>query len=117
MVGGWELGARTGVSAGGGTCATGTPAELKRGCVGGRVVEVEVFGDAEPSLTSIRDLNGVMSVSVEERGQAQLVVVRVEAGAELTSSVLSALGELRLGRVATREPTLEDAYVELVSNT
>jgi ABC-2 type transport system ATP-binding protein len=112
-----ELCDRIAVIADGRIVATGTPAELKRGVVGGRVMEVEVFGDAEPSLASIRDLTGVMSVSVEERGQAQLVVVRVEAEAELTSSVLSVLGGLRLGRVATREPTLEDAYVELVSNT
>lgn len=111
-----ELCNRIAVIADGRIVAQGTPTELKRGVVSGRVIEVEVFGNAEPTLNGIRALSGVSSVSLEERGQAQLVVVRVIIGAEVTSSVLSALGGLRLGRVATREPTLEDAYVELVSN-
>jgi ABC-2 type transport system ATP-binding protein len=112
-----ELCDRIAVIAGGLIVAEGTPAELKRGVVDGRVVEVEVFGDAEPLLADIRALAGVSSVNLEERGQAQLVVVRAEAGAEVTSAALARLGGLRLGRVATREPTLEDAYVELVRAT
>jgi ABC-2 type transport system ATP-binding protein len=31
--------------------------------------------------------------------------------------VLSCLDGVRVGRVVSREPTLEDAYVELVSST
>ena len=112
-----ELCDRIAVIADGQIVAQGTPHELKRGVVEGRVVEVEVFGDAQPVLTDVRALVGVTSVSVEERGQAQLVVVRSDAAAEVTSSVLACLGGLRLGRVATREPTLEDAYVELVNGT
>jgi ABC-2 type transport system ATP-binding protein len=34
---------------------------------------------------------------------------------EVTQSVLGRLGDTRVGRVSSREPTLEDAYVELVS--
>jgi len=110
-----ELCNRIAVIADGRIVAQGTPSELKKGVVSGRVVEIEVFGDAEASLKGLRALSGVISVSVEERGQAQLVVVRVDVGAEVTSAILTHLGGLRLGRVATREPTLEDAYVELVS--
>ena len=110
-----ELCDRIAVIAAGEIVAQGTPQELKRGVVEGRVVEVEVFGDAQSVLDDVRALAGVTSVSVEERGQAQLVVVRSDAGAEVTSSVLAALAGQRLGRVATREPTLEDAYVELVN--
>ena len=43
-----------------------------------------------------------------------LLVVRTDAAATATSGVLAALGGLSVGRVSTREPTLEDAYVELV---
>ena len=112
-----ELCDRIAVIAGGQIVAQGTPKELKQGVVSGRVVEVEVFGDAEASLEGLRALTGVISVSLEERDQAQLVIVRVDVGAEVTSTILTHLGELRLGRVATREPTLEDAYVQLVSGT
>ena len=112
-----ELCNRIAVIADGRIVAQGTPSELKQGVVSGRVVEVEVFGDAEASLEGLRALSGVISVSVEERDQAQLVIVRVDVGAEVTSAILAHLGGLRLGRVATREPTLEDAYVQLVSGT
>jgi ABC-2 type transport system ATP-binding protein len=39
----------------------------------------------------------------------------VHPGAEVTSGVLAHLVGTRVGRVSSREPTLEDAYVELVS--
>jgi ABC-2 type transport system ATP-binding protein len=65
-------------------------------------------------VATVRSLPGVTSVVVEDRGQAQVLVVRVDTGAEVTQAVLATLGGVPLGRVATREPTLEDAYVELV---
>jgi hypothetical protein len=43
--------------------------------------------------------------------------VRAEPGAEVTQRVLGLLTGVPVGRVATREPTLEDAYVELVGQT
>ena len=75
-----------------------------------------MFGDAGPAVAGVEKLDGVRSAGVEERGQAQLLVVRAEPGAEVTQAVLGCLNGVRLGRVATREPTLEDAYVELVGS-
>jgi ABC-2 type transport system ATP-binding protein len=63
----------------------------------------------------IQALPGVRGVAVENQDQAQLLVVRTDPGAEVTQPVLSCLDGARIGRVVTREPTLEDAYVELVS--
>jgi ABC-2 type transport system ATP-binding protein len=60
-------------------------------------------------------LPGVRSVAVEDGDPTQLVVVRAEADAEVTPAVLACLSGFRLGRVATREPSLEDAYVELLA--
>jgi ABC-2 type transport system ATP-binding protein len=114
-----ELCDRIAVIDGGEIVATGTPAELKHGVVDGRVVEVEVYGDPGPALDGLRAVAGVRSVAVEDGAQAQLVVVRTEPDAEVTPVVLAGLGQwlpgVRLGRVATREPTLEDAYVELLA--
>ena len=62
----------------------------------------------------MRAIAGVDAVSVEEGAHAQLLVVRTDAAATATPGVLAALDGLSLGRVSTREPTLEDAYVELV---
>ena len=53
---------------------------------------------------------------MEERGQAQVLVVRAETGVEVTSAVLGCLAGIPTGRISTREPTLEDAYVELVGS-
>jgi ABC-2 type transport system ATP-binding protein len=109
-----ELCDRIAVIADGRIVGEGTPAELKGRVRSGRVLEVDVFGDAADRLAAIRALPGVQSAGVEERGQAQVLSVRVDEGAEPTGPVLAALGELPLGRVAVREPTLEDAYVEMV---
>jgi ABC-2 type transport system ATP-binding protein len=109
-----ELCDRIAVIAGGRIVAEGTPADLKARVGEGTVVEVEVFGDAGSVLDDVQGVTGVRSAVVEERGQAQVLVVRAEPGAEVTQPVLGELAGISLGRVATREPTLEDAYVELV---
>jgi ABC-2 type transport system ATP-binding protein len=95
--------------------AHGTPAELKRGVAEGTVVEVEVFGIPDGTTERIRELGGVMAVSVEEREQAQVLIVQTHADVELTHSILGALDGANVGRISRREPTLEDAYVALVS--
>ena len=112
-----ELCDRIAVIAGGAIVAEGTPAQLKAGVADGNVVEVEVFGSAEAVLPDVRALTGVTSVLVEERGQAQVLVVRAGTGVEVTPRVLACLAGIPLGRIATREPTLEDAYVELVGSS
>jgi ABC-2 type transport system ATP-binding protein len=95
--------------------AEGTPADLKRGVAEGAVVEVEVFGVPDGTVERVRDLQGVMSVSVEEREQAQVLIVQTRADVELTQPILGALNGANVGRISRREPTLEDAYVALVS--
>jgi ABC-2 type transport system ATP-binding protein len=105
---------RIAVIAKGEIVASGTPRELKDRVAEGRVVEVEVYGVPEETVERVRRLDGVTAVAVEEREQAQLLVVQVEAGRELTHSVLAELDGASVGRVSQREPTLEDAYVALV---
>jgi ABC-2 type transport system ATP-binding protein len=95
--------------------AEGTPAELKRGVAEGTVVEVEVYGVAEEAVARVRGLAGVTAVAVEEREQAQVLVVQTGPGAELTQAILGCLDGSDVGRISHREPTLEDAYVALVS--
>jgi len=95
--------------------AEGTPLELKRGVAQGTVVEVEVFGVAGGAVERLRNLEGVVAVSVEEREQAQVLVVQTEPEVELTQTILGHLDGADLGRISRREPTLEDAYVALVA--
>jgi len=57
----------------------------------------------------------VTSVAVEDQEQAQVVVVQAGTGREPTQEILARLNGISVGRVTTREPTLEDAYVALVT--
>jgi ABC-2 type transport system ATP-binding protein len=95
--------------------AQGTPTDLKRDVAQGTVVEVEVFGIPEGTVERVRSLSGVQSVSVEEREQAQLLLVQTRADVELTQAILGQLDGANVGRISRREPSLEDAYVTLVA--
>jgi ABC-2 type transport system ATP-binding protein len=95
--------------------AEGTPRDLKEGVAEGRVVEIEVFGLGEETLARVREVQGVRRVTVEEREQANVLVVQTEPDVELTHTLLAHLDSASVGRVSSREPTLEDAYVALVT--
>jgi ABC-2 type transport system ATP-binding protein len=93
----------------------GTPAALKSNVVGGRVTEIEVFGVDESILVRLRGIGGVTAVTVEEQDQRQLLIVQTTGEREVTQPLLAELDGIEVGRVASREPTLEDAYVALVT--
>src|SRR5436190_18474918 len=94
--------------------ADGTPQALKAGVGEGTVVEVEVYGIEDAAVEQVRALEGVSSVGVEARDQKQVLVVQTLPGRELVHAILGHLDGSAVGRVSSREPTLEDAYVALV---
>lgn len=94
--------------------ALDTPGGLKAHVRDLNVVEVETFGAPESALEKLRALPFADSLSVEEQGQKQILLVQTARGAEAVPDVMSALEGLKVGRVIVREPTLEDAYVRLV---
>ncbi len=101
--------------------AEGTPAQLKARDTAGSVVEVETFSGIDAAgvrgrVEAVGALPGVRSVVVDDSPVGETMVVQVEPGADVTAAVLGALTGIRVGRVVTREPTLEDAYVQLVSS-
>ena len=96
--------------------AQGTPRDLKEAVGEGAIVEIEVYGIGDDELAAVRALDGVSGVIVEERDQAQAIVIQTAVGAEVTQAIMAQLEGVRLGRVTTREPTLEDAYVALVTD-
>ncbi len=95
--------------------ATGTPRDLKSIVADRTVVEIEAYGASDEAIERLRAAPGVTSVSIEEREQAQVLLVQSPKGLELTHELLGYLKGAEIGRVAAREPTLEDAYVSLVS--
>lgn len=94
--------------------ALDTPGGLKAHVRDLNVVEVETFGAPESAIEKLRALPFADSLSIEEQGQKQILLIQTARGAEAVPDVMSALGGLKVGRVIVREPTLEDAYVRLV---
>ncbi len=95
--------------------AEGTPGQLKSRVASGSVTEVEVYGVPDETVERLRKLEGVLAVWVEEREQAQVLSVQTRADIQLTAAILGHLNGANVGRVSHREPTLEDAYVALVT--
>jgi ABC-2 type transport system ATP-binding protein len=112
-----ELCDRIAVIRSGTIVAEGTPAQLKDAVSAGHVLEVEAYGVHPDVVASVRRLAGVRSVSIEEDGQAQRLLVQVDQGVEVAPQVLGLLDGTTVGRVVTRQPSLEDAYVELVGTS
>jgi ABC-2 type transport system ATP-binding protein len=108
-----ELCQRVAVITGGQIVAQGRPAELKAAVADRTVIEIETYGVGEETLERLRGLGGVSSVSSETRDQAQVILVQA-ADASLVQPLLGLLDGTTIGKVVSREPTLEDAYVELV---
>jgi len=95
--------------------AEGTPGQLKSRVESGSVTEVEVYGVPDETVERLRKLEGVLAVWVEEREQTQVLSVQTRADIQLTAAILGHLNGANVGRVSHREPTLEDAYVALVT--
>jgi ABC-2 type transport system ATP-binding protein len=95
--------------------AEGTPEQLKSRAGSSGILQVEVFGTAPVGATEkIAALPGVHRVGVEERDGSQLLTIGTAKGADLEAEVLTCLVGTPVGRVSTRPPTLEDAYVEII---
>ncbi len=107
---------RIAVIAQGQIVASGSPRDLKRLVADRTVVEIEAYGVPDAALARMRELEGVESVTVETKEQAQVVSVQAREGEQLTSSLMELLTDVRVERIGTREPTLEDAYVALVTS-
>lgn len=105
---------RIAVIANGSFVATGTPADLKAVVGDNTIVEIETFGIREETIERLRKIPGVKGVGVETRDQAQVLLVQSAVGADVVRALLNELADVVTGKVVTREPTLEDAYVELV---
>ena len=94
--------------------AMDTPSELKKLVQDLSVIELEVFGVPDELLNKLRTLKFVDNVSVEDRDQKQALMVQTTRGAEAIPDLLPLFDGIKVGKVTSREPTLEDAYVRLV---
>jgi len=94
--------------------ALDTPAGLKELVQDLSVVQMEVLGIAAERVQRLRELPFIDAVSVEPHEQKQILTIHSSLGSGAVPQVLSVLDGLRVDKVTSREPTLEDAYVRLV---
>lgn len=112
-----ELCGRIAVIRDGRIVAEGTPSALKQRVSAGNVVEIETFGLMDGQLDVVRAVPGVQMVTVEEREHAQILNIQTDSDVDVTRPVLTCLAGTRVGRIVSRQPSLEDAYIELVSTS
>ncbi|MFF8373470.1 ABC transporter ATP-binding protein [Streptomyces lydicus] len=110
-----ELCDRVAVMRDGRKIAEGTPESLKKQTDGLVVLNVHVNGVDEGHVTRLRALAGIRSVSLTERDGGQTLDIHSGQETDVTAAVLAELGGLDVRQVLKREPTLEDAYVALIS--
>jgi ABC-2 type transport system ATP-binding protein len=108
---------RIAVINGGRIVALGTGANLKAAVANRTIVEIETFGASPEAVDRLRADPDVIAVNTEEQEQSEILLVQSERGVEITQRLIQALGDTRVGRVAVRQPTLEDAYVHLIATT
>src|SRR6266550_2673600 len=97
--------------------AEGTPSSIKTLAQDQGIVEFEVVGMPVERLAGLRDLPGVRSVAVSEHELAQIVTVHCARPADVMTQLGVILDGIRLEKVSSREPTLEDAYVQLIGDS
>ncbi|HKV88433.1 MAG TPA: ABC transporter ATP-binding protein [Candidatus Dormibacteraeota bacterium] len=97
--------------------AEGSPSSIKRVVENQGVVEFEVVGLSRDGVAGLRGLPGVSSVSVAEHELAQLVTVHCARPADVMTQLGLILDGVKLQKVSSREPTLEDAYVQLIGDS
>ena len=97
--------------------ALDTPENLKKNVRDLSVIEIEIFGISQERISKLSKLDFIDNLAVENRDQRQVLLVHTQKGAEAIPMLVGNLNGLRLGKIVTREPTLEDAYVRLVGGT
>jgi len=110
-----ELCKRVAVIRNGEIVALDTPSGLKRYVMDTSVVEVEGFGITEKEVARFKELAGVLSVSADLGENKQVLKIQTPKGSEIISEVQEILRNSRIYDIKIKEPTLEDAYLRLVT--
>ncbi|MFE7576919.1 ATP-binding cassette domain-containing protein [Streptomyces sp. NPDC057521] len=110
-----EMCKRLVVMVGGQVVAAGKPADIKEAAGTVRVTEIECPSADDDTVARLRAVDGVTSVHVEVVAQRHLVQIQSRSDAESVPGIVAIMEPIGITRLMTREPTLEDAYIALVS--
>lgn len=110
-----ELCNRVGVISNGKIVALDSPSELKRFVKDVTVIEIESFGVVESDIAALRSQPDVKTITANLDGERQTIRIQTPRGSEFIPEVTKLLSRVKIFDVRTKEPTLEDAYLKLVS--
>jgi ABC-2 type transport system ATP-binding protein len=96
--------------------ALDTPSGLKKYVMETSVVEVEGFGITEKEVARFKEMKDVLSVSADLGENKQILKIQTPKGSEIISEVQEILRNSRIYDIKIKEPTLEDAYLKLVTS-
>jgi ABC-2 type transport system ATP-binding protein len=110
-----ELCNRVAVIRNGEIVALDTPSGLKKYVKDTTVVEVEGFGITEKEVAHFKEIADVLSVSADLGENKQVLKIQTPKGSEIIAEVQQILRNSRIYDIKIKEPTLEDAYLRLVT--
>lgn len=107
---------RIGIINGGHLVALDTPKGLRSQASDLFVFEIEVFGSSQAAVNEVRKMEGIEALTVQVWESRHLVTVQSRYGQEALPRIIRMLGERQVGKVVVREPTLEDAYIRIITS-
>lgn len=100
---------------GGQIVSSGTPQEVLASSRLQRVISLDIIGTPRVDVDALQELDNVNDVKLSLDGEIQSLEVWTTVDADCLGRVLACLSSYHIERVSYREPTLEDAYVSLVT--
>jgi ABC-2 type transport system ATP-binding protein len=110
-----ELCKRVAVIRNGEIVALDTPSGLKQYVMDTSVVEVEGFGITDKEVARFKEIPEVLSISADLGENKQILKIQTAKGSEIIAEVQEVLKNSRIYDIKIKEPTLEDAYLRLVT--
>ena len=94
--------------------ALGSPNDIKRNFSKISIVEVTVRRTRENLWDEISDIVGVKRAGIQEDGAFQKFTIHVREGTDLKEQISSTIDEDNIENIVVRDPTLEEAYVNIL---
>ena len=94
--------------------AMGTPNEVKRRFSRIGVIEVTVRRAREGLIGEVSRISGVAGVISTGEGALQKLTISVSAGTDAKDSVAETIGDDDIDSLVVRDPTLEEAYINIL---
>jgi ABC-2 type transport system ATP-binding protein len=94
--------------------ASGTPSEIKKGFSKINILELILRRSQADAVESLASVRGIERVTSSFDGPIQKLTIQISPGAEVKAEVARILGENNIESMVMRDPTLEEAYINII---